>query len=156
MHVIYQNAGVYDFIFQIPQILYSTIISAVIGVLLSKLTLTQANIAEIKNTKSERDSIKYKTEFNKFKKIIKIKLILFFVINFVLLILFWYYLSSFCAVYKNTQIYLIKDVLISFGLSLIYPFAINIFPCIFRIYSLKERNNKHKYSFIFSKILQLI
>ena len=156
MHVIYQNAGVYDFIFQIPQILYSTIISAVIGVLLSKLTLTQANIAEIKNTKSERDSLKYKTEFNKFKKIIKIKLILFFVINFVLLILFWYYLSSFCAVYKNTQIYLIKDVLISFGLSLIYPFAINIFPCIFRIYSLKERNNKHKYSFIFSKILQLI
>ena len=156
MHVIYQNAGVYDFIFQIPQILYSTIISAIIGVLLSKLTLTQANIAEIKNTKSERDSLKYKTEFNKFKKIIKIKLILFFVINFVLLILFWYYLSSFCAVYKNTQIYLIKDVLISFGLSLIYPFAINIFPCIFRIYSLKERNNKHKYSFIFSKILQLI
>ena len=155
MHVIYQNAGVYDFIFQIPQILYSTIISAIIGVLLSKLTLTQANIAEIKNTKSERDSLKYKTEFNKFKKIIKIKLILFFVINFVLLILFWYYLSSFCAVYKNTQIYLIKDVLISFGLSLIYPFAINIFPCIFRIYSLKERNNKHKYSFIFSKILQL-
>ena len=124
--------------------------------LLSKLTLTQANIAEIKSTKSERDSLKYKTEFNKFKKIIKIKLILFFVINFVLLILFWYYLSSFCALYKNTQIYLIKDVLISFGLSLIYPFAINIFPCIFRIYSLKERNNKHKYSFIFSKILQLI
>ena len=50
MHTIYQNQGVYDFIFQLPQIIYSTIISAIIGVILSKLSLTQSKIVEIKKT----------------------------------------------------------------------------------------------------------
>ena len=88
--------------------------------------------------------------------IIKFKFILFFIINFLLLILFWFYLSCFCTVYKNTQIYLIKDTLISFGLSMVYPFFICLFPCIFRIYSLSSRKNKRKYCYSFSKLLQLI
>ena len=156
MHTIYQNQGVYDFIFQLPQIIYSTIISAIIGVILSKLSLTQSKIVEIRNSIKKRNSIEYKKKLNGFIKCIKIQFVLFFVINFLLLLLFWYYLSCFCAVYKNTQVYLIKDVLISFGISLIYPFIINIFPGILRIISLKERNNNHKYTYILSKILQII
>ena len=156
LHVIYQNSGVYDFLYQLPQILYSTIISTFVGLILSNLSLTQVNVVKIKNSKKDRDSSEYKNEFNKFIKVIKIKFILFFVINFILLILFWYYLSCFCAVYKNTQVYLIKDVLISFGTSLIYPFFINLLPGIFRIYSLKDKNKNHKCIYSTSKILQLI
>ena len=158
MHAIYLNNGVYDFIFQIPQIIYSTIISAIIGLILSQLSLTQAYVVEIKNLKKNRDkgSNEYKKEFVKFMKRIKIKFMLFFIINFILLILFWYYLSSFCAVYKNTQVYLIKDVLISFGISLIYPFFINLFPAMFRLYSLKDKTKDHKCIYFISKILQLI
>ena len=158
MHVIYLNNGVYDFIYQLPQIIYSTIISAIIGLILSQLSLTQAYIVEIKNLKKNRDkdSNEYKKEFIKFMKLIKIKFMLFFIINFILLFLFWYYLSCFCAVYKNTQVYLIKDVLISFGISLIYPFCINLFPAILRLYSLKDKTKDHKYIYFISKILQLI
>ena len=156
MHVIYQNRGVYDFLFQLPQIIYSTIISTIIGTILSKLSLTQGNVVEIKNYKKEINSQEHKNEFSKFIKCIRIKIILFFIINYLLIIIFWYYLSCFCSAYKNTQVYLIKDVLISFGISLIYPFIINIFPAILRINSLKEKNNKHKYMYTISKILQLI
>ena len=87
-------------------------------------------------------------------KILVIKFILFFILIFLFLIFFWYYLSCFSAVYFNTQIHLLKDTLIGFGFSLIYPFAFNLLPGIFRLPSLK--NNKRKYLYRLSKIIQLI
>ena len=59
----------------------------------------------------------------------------------------------FCAIYINTQIHLIKDTLISFGLSLCYPFGIYLIPGIFRIPAL---SNKKKCLYDFSRILQII
>ena len=50
------------------------------------------------------------------KKLI-IKFILYFIISFIFLMIFWYYLSMFGAIYSKTQFLLIKDTLISFGLS---------------------------------------
>ena len=62
----------------------------------------------------------------------------------------------FCAIYKNTQVYLIKDTAISFGLSLLYPFGIYLLPGIFRIPALSNKKNNRKYLYNFSKILQII
>ena len=61
----------------------------------------------------------------------------------------------FGAIYKNTQYHLLKDTLISFGLSLLYPFAIYILPGIFRIPSLSNRKIKRECLYDFSKILQI-
>ena len=83
-----------------------------------------------------------------------IKLIIFFVLIFLFLILFWYYLTCFCGVYKNTQTHLIKDTLLSFGLSLLYPFALNLLPGLFRIPSLNNKNKECLYKI--SNIIQLI
>ena len=81
------------------------------------------------------------------------KLILFYIIGIIFLLVFWIYLATFCFVYKNTQYYVIKDASISFSLSLIYPLFYNILPGIFRIPSLKSKNRKYLY--IISKLLQL-
>ena len=154
MHVIYVNKGVYDIIFQLPQIIYSSIISGIIRMILSFLSLTQTNVLEIKKLGN-----KLNNNDNKYKQLmtnIRNKFIFFFVVNYILLFAFWFYLSSFCAVYKNTQIYLIKDVLISFGISLIYPFLIYILPSIFRIISLNSKKDKKIYLYSFSKLLQII
>ena len=83
-----------------------------------------------------------------------IKLIIFFILIFLFLILFWFYLICFCGIYKNTQIHLIKDTIISFGLSLLYPFILNLLPGIFRIPSLNSNNKE--YLFKISKIFQLL
>ena len=91
-------------------------------------------------------------KFPKFRKFLKIQFILYFVIGFIFLGLFWYYISCFCAVYKNTQIYLIKDTLISFGLSFLYPFIISLIAGLVRIPAL----NKPSIIYKFSKFLQLI
>ena len=87
------------------------------------------------------------------KKRLVIKYICFYVLGLFFLLFLWYYLSSFSAVYKNTQIYLIKNCLICFAISLLYPFIINLFPSFLRNYSLI--NNK-KCVYEISKIFQLI
>ena len=97
--------------------------------------------------------IKRKDELN--KKLV-IKFVLYFVISFIFLIIFWYYLSIFGVIYSNTQFHLIEDTLISFGLSLVYPFGFCLLPGIFRIPALSDKKRKKKCLYNFSKILQMI
>ena len=87
---------------------------------------------------------------------LNISFILYFVDSSIFLILFWYYLSMFSAIYRNTQLHLIKDTLISFGLSSIYPFGIYLIPGLVRIPSLSNPKNKSNYLYDFSKLLQMI
>ena len=51
----------------------------------------------------------------------------------------------FGAIYKNTQYYLLKDTLISFALSQLYPFAINLIPGFFRIPSLSDKKKQRSF-----------
>ena len=90
----------------------------------------------------------------KLKNILKIKFMLFFIITFLLLGFFLFYISCFCGIYTNTQIHLIKDSLISFTLSLVYPFAIYLLPGIFRIYALKAKNEDKECMYKFSQLIQ--
>ena len=130
MHKIYEDEGKYDFIYQIPKTIYSALATQIISSLLEKLSLSQDDILKIK----EKDNIKkMKKESQKCLKCIKIKSCIFFIFGIILLFLFWYYLSAFCAVYYNTQIPLIKDTSISFFTSMIYPFLLDLLPGIFRI-----------------------
>ena len=76
----------------------------------------------------------------KVKRWIIIKYITFFFLGLIFLLFFWYHLSSFGAVYQNTQIYIIKNTSICLGISLIYPFIINKFPSLFRSCSLSNNN----------------
>ena len=151
MHKIYLDEGSFNLIYQLPQIIYSSLISSILNIIIKQLALSEKNILQLKENK------KFKSINKRSKNLMKFlfyKLLLFFIIGFIFLLFFWYYISSFCAVYENTQIHLIKDTLISFGLSLIYPFVIYLIPGIFRIPSLKT--NKREKMYKFSKIIQLI
>ena len=88
-------------------------------------------------------------------KYIKIKFIIFFVLNFILLVLFWYYLTCFNAIYSNTQVYLIENTFISFAFSLFYPFIINIIPTIIRMYSIHLGDKNQECLYRTSQIVQL-
>ena len=149
IHKIYKDQGIFDFVYQIPQIVYSTIITSLINMVINYLSLSEKNIIKIKEK-----TINIIEESQKIIKCLIIKFILFFILAFIFLILFWYYLSCFCAVYQNTQYYLIKDTLMSYGLSLIYPFILNLIPGLLRIPSLK--NNKREALYKISLIVQLI
>ena len=150
MTYIFMTKGKYDFLYQIPQILYSTIISFVIIYILKILSLSQSDLIKIKKESNKK---KAKIMANIAKRCLTIKLYIFFFIGIILLIFCWYYITAFGAVYPNTQLHLIKDTLISFGISMLYPFLINIIPGIFRMPALKSKNKDKKCLYNFSKII---
>ena len=153
MHKIYEDKGKFQFMYQLPQIIYSSLISVVFNTLLKLLALSESDILALKSKKENKDINKKEENLN---KKLQIKFVLYFIISTILLLLFLYYLSMFCALYKNTQLHLIKDTLISFGLSLVYPFGINLLPGLFRIPSLSNKKGNRKYIYSISKILQMI
>ena len=133
MHKIVEDEGIFNFINNIQITIYSSIISFVINFIIKKLALSENTILKIRKIKQLND-VKQLAE--KIKKNLIIKFILFFIISFISLIIFWLYIGCFCAVYTNTQVYLLKDTLISFAFSLITPFVIYLFVCIIRMKSL--------------------
>ena len=151
IHKIYEDGGIYNFSYQIQYILYSFIISHFLNTIIKYISLSERNISEIihENTYNKASIKVYEV-----KKCLAIKYILFYIISILFLLFSWYYLSSFCAVFQNTQFYLIKNTLICFGFSLIYPFIINLLPAVFRIISLKGTNRKCL--FLNSKILEFL
>jgi len=151
MHKIYEDNGKFNFIYQIPQIIYSTLISSVVNMIISALSLTERNILSLKKGKNRMNNQELKMVNS-----IKVKYIFFFILMYLFLGLFWYYISCFCAVYRNTQIHLIKDSVISFVVYLLYPFFLCLIPGIFRIPALKPGKTSKECLYKFSKITQLV
>ena len=55
MHKIYEDKGKFNILYQIPQILYSTIISKIIDGVIRILALSQENIIELKKEKEKQE-----------------------------------------------------------------------------------------------------
>ena len=154
MHQIYEDEGSFNINYQLPKILCSAFISTLfLRIILETLVLTDRNILEIKNQENYTNAKLMKTKTLKY---VKIKFTIFFVLNFILLIIFWYYLTSFNAVYDNTQIYLLENTFVSFGLSLSYPLFWNIIPAILRMTSLNTKKHDRQCMYSFVKVLQII
>ena len=89
-------------------------------------------------------------------KKLKIKFVFYFIFGYIILIFFWYYISMFNAVYKNTQYLLLKDTLMGFALSLASPFVIYLLPGIFRIPALGNPQKNRKCLYNFSKVFTIL
>ena len=152
MHKIYEDKGKFDIEYQLPKIIYSSLISMALNAPLKYLALSNDVIIRFKQDTTEESVDKKGKEL---KRKLKIRFILYYLISFLFLVLFWYYISIFGAVYKNTQLHLLKDTLISFGLSLLYPFGIYLFPGMFRIPALSNPKKNRECIYNFSKVLQI-
>ena len=82
-----------------------------------------------------------------------IKLYIHFSFTFIFFVLYWYIISIFCGVYRNTQIHFIKDSLISFSIGLIYPFVLYFISASLRIYSLRDSKNRFKCIYALSYLI---
>ena len=152
MHKIYESQGNLNFFFHLLHILYSTIISSIITIIVKSLALSNKSMLKIKQIRNTNKSLK---ESVKLKRFLKFKFIIYFIICFIFLIFFWYFISAFCAVYNNTQSLLFQNTLVSFILSLCYPLALNLLPGIFRIPALRARNKNQKCLYKVSNFLSL-
>ena len=151
IHKIYELGGKYDILFFIPKISISFSIYHILTIIIKFIFLSERNLLEIKKQKT---LISATGKSYRVLSCLRIKYIFYFLLGLIFIGIFWLFLSSFSAVYQNTQIILLKNTLICFSISFIYPFFINIFPCLFRICSLSGKNLKCLYNI--SLLFQLI
>ena len=153
IHKLYADKGKYNFIYFIPKISISFVCSYFINILIKYIFLSERNLSHIRKqpTVLLADKIAEKE-----KKNIIIKYIIFFILGIIFLAFFWMLLSSFGAVYQNTQFIIFENALISYSFSLVYPLFFNIFPSMLRIHSLISKKNKKECIYKLSQVLQLL
>ena len=140
LDTIFEEEGKYNPLVLVPLAVYSAMITTVfIKLLVDFLVLTEKQVLRIKNEETEE---KANDEKKCLLKITIIKLCIFFSINIILLIFFWFYLTCFNAVYPNTQIFLVINTAISFVISNIIPLIYNLIPAFIRNDILTNKNIK--------------
>ena len=147
IHKIYENEGKYDIIYFLPRMSIAFALSHILSILIKFIFLSERNILQVRiqPTYSKADDVAIQV-----KKNLRIKYIIFFILGLIILGFFWMLLSSFGAVYQNTQIIVIEN---SFGISFIFPFFMNIFPCVLKLCSIKSKSES---LYNISKVLQII
>ena len=89
MHALYKNNGNYKLSYKIPQLLYSSIASNIIKLILRALSLSENSILELKKEKNINKMINKSKEV---KFYLKIKFIIYFILSLLLMTFFWYYI----------------------------------------------------------------
>ena len=133
----YYNNGKFNIFSGILKSIYSFLVTLLITCLLSILT---NNKGEIVNTiKNRKNKMEYLRQVNINLKKIRNKLIVYYIFLIILGTSFLYYVSAFCAVYRNTQKYWLIGCLETFILDFLSVFGICIFLSLFRYISLQRR-----------------
>ena len=117
---------------------YSSILSSTFLIILKLICLTHNSVRalrKIKNVKLAKE--KSKCVF----RCIKLRIFIYYILSFAFILVFGFYVLSFCAIFENTQIVLIKSTFTSWVISLIYPFIIFLIASLIRSlsYSCKSK-----------------
>jgi hypothetical protein len=103
--------------------------------------------------KQKYEKMKLKTLIKDLINLFKRKIIISIIVMIPSLFIEWYYVSAFCAVYKNSQLTFFLNILISYGIANIIPFIYCMIPTIFRTDAIREES---KLVFFISQIFQII
>ena len=133
----YHNDGVLDFFAGLPKSIYSFVATLITTNLLKMLSNSQSELKKV-----IREKGKYKNYVSiiniKLKKLRK-KLIVYFILVFLLELFFLYYVTAFCAVYIHSQKYWFYGCLESFAMDSIVALIICIILSILRYISIKKQ-----------------
>ena len=99
----YHNEGVLDFFTGLPKSIYSFIATLITTNLLKMLSNSKNELKKLITEKEYNNN--YRVLINIKLKKLKIKLIIYFILVFLLGAFFSYYVASFCSVYRNSQKY---------------------------------------------------
>ena len=130
--------------------IYSSILANIILIILKFISLTHNSVRALRKI-SDINSAEAKSEC--ILKCIKIRIVLYYILSFVFLIVFGFYVLSFCAIFENTQVALIKSTFSSWIISLIYPFILCFITSIIRSAALKC---KSKVLYMIKTIMQFL
>ena len=118
----YHNNGVLNFASSLPKSIYSFIVTIILSYLLKMLSNSKKQLTNIINNKKDEQTY-YQALEKEFIKL-NIKLMVYFIIVFILGLFFAYYATAFCAVYRNSQMYWFYGCIESSILDIATPFII--------------------------------
>ena len=130
------NEGKLNFFKSLPKAIYSLLITISFCIIL-KLLLN--NKKEILDLIKSKEKIKFNLTSSEILKSVKTKLIIYFIIQFLFTLFFLYYCSAFCAVYQNSQIFLVFGFLETILFDIIFSCLYCLFLTSIRIISIKKR-----------------
>ena len=103
------------------------------------ITLSKDAFSRYKKIKEDEKKENYNEKIEEFKtKTIRLWIIIT-IVDFVLCIIFWYFLFVFCTVYKNNQSSLIISTVISIVFNILLTVVICIFVCTGRFLGIKHK-----------------
>ena len=147
----YHNDGMIDFFSSLPKSIYSMIVTMIGGNLLKMLSSSKNQLMKI--IKERKNKQEYFNSMNHELRKLRNKLIIYFIFVYIFGIIFLYYVSAFCAVYQNSQLFWFYGCLESLAMDTSLPFILCLLFAILRFLSLK----KHlKILFILAKILNIV
>ena len=131
MRNIYIYKGNTNAAVHIPNIILSSLCCLIMNFLVKLVSLSERDLLKIKKDNSLAASTKKK---------IKIKTYILFFVSIALILLCWYYVAAFCAVFKNSQGHYFLNVLIAFLVCNIWPCVTSLIAPAMRRYSFKKNS----------------
>ena len=151
----YHYTGANKVLFTLLNNLTITLISTIVTILLISFldSLIQSNDQIQSVFEDEEESLKNKQGYEvneerkekiektikKIIKCLKLKIAIFFIVEYIIMLFFWYYVTSFCHVYHNTQTSWLIDCIVSFLCSILYNGIFALAFTIIYIISIKWR-----------------
>ena len=114
---IYNLKGDVKAALNISNIILSSLCCIITNIIIKIIFLNGDGIFDIKKERKLYDSIKRR---------IKIKIMIFFFFSLSFIFLSWYYISAFCAIFKNLQGYYLLNVLLVLIICNIWPFVTSL------------------------------
>ena len=118
MRAIYTYKGNTDAAVHIPNIILSSICSIIMSFIVRLVTYNDRTINDIITEKEYRNKL---DKIELAKRSAKIKAIAFFSVSSLIVMVCWYYVAAFCAVFKNSQGHYLINTLVSFIICMLWP-----------------------------------
>ena len=117
MRTIYIYKGNTDAAIHVTNIVLSSICCLIMSFIARFFVLSERDIHQILQLKGDERNNKISSTM----KALKIKSIIFFILSFIIIGVCWYYVSAFCAIFKNSQIRYLINTLIAFIICNLWP-----------------------------------
>ena len=121
-----------------PKSAYAALVAVVLIMLMNFGTRTRKELTRLHVQKTEKNFEELKSHtFHA----LKVKHIIVFVVDMLLMILFWYYCSCFCSLFSQTQVDLVLTTINTAIYCVVFILFIYLLFCIMRVYSLECKSN---------------
>ena len=147
IRAIYTYKGNTDAAVHVTNVVLSSICSIIMAFIIRLVTLNDRDINKIHSTKSDKRA----QQIEATKKSLNIRATIFYAFSIIAVGVCWYYVSAFCAVFKNSQWNYLLNTIFSFIVCNLWPFVTSGITAGLRKLSLnKESAGLYKFSQIVS------